>query len=157
MLGSKSDVVKPNLQLVQDEERRGKNIARIPIVLDFDFYVKPFDYQATADEEIKHSSHTTEISSVGFSFLYPSKPSLEYDTDRTGCITKNALLDIFLYFEGRRFRFSALRIWAKEMRINDTLFFCYGARWCYPNANQEIALKYIIETLKDALKKSSKK
>ena len=142
------------IHLKKFQEKRNLDDHRMSVMIDFDFYVRPLDPPNPISRNEKHSANITEISSKGFSFLYPAKPSLETEYDRSGCISKNVILDIYLYFEERRFRFNAIRVWAKPIIINDTTSFQYGAKWLYPNANQEVALKFILDSLKNSLQKA---
>ncbi|MFI5305268.1 MAG: hypothetical protein ACHQYP_10815 [Nitrospiria bacterium] len=148
MIHAEQPESKPLVQFVQ-QEKRNLDDDRIAVVLDFDFYLRPHDHLSPISREIKHSSHTTDISSKGFGFLYPAKPSLEDDYERSGSISKNIIIEVYLYVDQKRFRFNAQRVWSQLIYIDDTRYFRYGAKWLYPNANQEVSLKYVLDSLKN--------
>jgi hypothetical protein len=135
------------IELFQD--KRIQSSDRIPVVLDFDFYLRPLNRTSRVSREEKHSSHTIDISPGGMGFLYPSKPAFEEDCARSGSISKNTIVEMYLYCQNKRFRFNAQRAWAHLRYIEGTRYFRYGMKWIFPDDNQEVSLKYVLDSLKN--------
>ena len=104
-----SSEVKELIELVQ--EKRIQSSDRIPVVLDFDFYLRPLNHTSRVSREEKHSSHTIDISPGGMGFLYPAKATFEEDFARSGSISKNTIVETYLSCQNKRFRFNAQRAW----------------------------------------------
>lgn len=135
------------IELIQ--EKRIQSSDRIPVVLDFDFYLRPLNHTSRVSREEKHSSHTIDISPVGMGFLYPAKATFEEDFARSGSISKNTIVGIYLYCQNKRFRFNAQRSWAQLRYIEGTRYFRYGMKWIFSDDNQEVSLKYVLDFLKN--------
>ncbi|MFI5303522.1 MAG: hypothetical protein ACHQYP_01890 [Nitrospiria bacterium] len=132
-------------------EKRNPSSDRICAVLDFDFYLRPLNQTSRVSREDKHSSHTIDISPGGFGFLYPAKTAFEEDSARSGSISKNTIMEIYLYFQNKRFRLNAERSWAHLRFIEETRYFRYGMKWVFFDDNQEVSLKYVLGSLKNNL------
>lgn len=130
------------------QEKRIQSSDRIPVVLDFDFYLRPLNHASRVSRNEKHSSHTIDISPEGLGFLYPAKATFEEDFARSGSISKNTIMEMYLYCENKRFRFNAQRVWAQLRYIEGTRYFRYGMKWLFSDDNQEVSLKYVLNSLR---------
>jgi hypothetical protein len=135
------------IELVQ--EKRIQPSERFSVVLDFDFYLRPLNHTSRVSRHEKHSSHIIDISRGGMGFLYPAKAAFEEDSARSGSISKNTIVEMYLYCDNKRFRFNAQRVWAQLRYIEGTRYFRYGMKWIFPDDNQEVSLKYVLDSLKN--------